>query len=33
MSTVTDLLEDYEAGRLDPGATLEEFSELIRGGH
>ena len=32
MIGMVDLLEDYEAGYLDTGETLELFSELIRTG-
>ena len=33
MIGVIDILEDYEAGNLDTGETLELFAELIRTGH
>ena len=32
MITIADLLEDYEADYLGPGATLELFAELVRTG-
>jgi len=32
MSGMVDIIEDYEAGYLDPRQTLELFAELIRTG-